>query len=63
MVIRFVFILVFIVAANVAGQIAIRETVAGFVGAPLNGIPDYFDRVYMLRKLGLSIGDSFKYAF
>ena len=51
------------VILQAAGQIAIRETVAGFVGAPLSGIPGYFDRVYRLNKLGLSSADSFRYAF
>ena len=51
------------VILQAAGQIAIRETVAGFVGAPLSGIPGYFDRVYRLNKLGLSPADSFRYAF
>ena len=46
-----------------AGQIAIRETLSGFVGAPLSGIPEYFDRVYRLNKQGLSPADSFHYAF
>ena len=46
-----------------AGQIAIRETLSGFVGAPLSGIPEYFDRVYRLNKQGLSPADSFRYAF
>ena len=45
------------------GQIAIRETLSGFVGAPLSGIPEYFDRVYRLNKQGLSPADSFHYAF
>lgn len=51
------------VILQVAEQIAIRETVAGFVGAPLSGILGYFDRVYRLNKLGLSPVDSFHYAF
>ena len=51
------------VILQAVGQIAIRETVAGFVGAPLTGIPGYFDRVYRLNKLGLSSADSFRYAF
>ena len=51
------------VILQVAGQIAIRETIAGFVGAPLSGIPGYFDRVYRLNKQGLSPVDSFLYAF
>lgn len=51
------------VILQAAGQIAIRETVAGFVGAPLSGIPGYFDRVYRLNKLGLSSADSSRYAF
>lgn len=51
------------VILQAAGQIAIRETIAGFVGAPLSGIPGYFDRVYRLNKLGLSPSDSFRYAF
>ena len=42
------------VILQAAGQIAIRETIAGFVGAPLSGILGYFDRVYRLNKLGLS---------
>ncbi|MDD7381872.1 MAG: RHS repeat-associated core domain-containing protein [Bacillales bacterium] len=50
------------VILQAAGQIAIRETVAGFVGAPLSGIPGYFDRVYRLNKLGLSPADSLRYA-
>lgn len=51
------------VILQAAGQIAIRETIAGFVGAPLSGIPGYFDRVYRLNKQGLSPVDSFLYAF
>lgn len=51
------------VILQAAGQIAIRETIAGFVGAPLSGIPGYFDRVYRLNKQGLSPVDSFIYAF
>ena len=43
-----------------AGQIVIRETVAGFVVAPLSRIPGYFDRAYRLNKLGLSPIDSFR---
>ena len=35
----------------------------GFVGTPLSGIPEYFDRVYRLNKQGLSPADSFRYAF
>jgi RHS repeat-associated protein len=50
------------VILQVAGQIAIRETISGLVGAPLSAIPGYFDRVYRLSKLGLSIEDSFRYA-
>ncbi len=51
------------VIIQAAGQIAMRETVAGFVGAPLSGIPRYFDEAYRLKKLGLSLGDSLRYAF
>lgn len=51
------------VILQAAGQIAIRETIAGFVVAPLSGIPGYFDRVYRLNKQGLSPVDSFLYAF
>ena len=50
------------VILQAVGQIAIRETVAGFVGAPLTGIPGYFDRVYRFNKLGLISADLFRYA-
>ena len=50
------------VLIQAAGQISIRESVAGFVGSPFGGLPSYFDEVYRLRRLGLSISESFKYA-
>ena len=50
------------VLIQAAGQISIRESVAGFVGSPFSGLPSYFDEVYRLRRLGLSISESFKYA-
>ena len=51
------------VIIQAAGQIAIRETIAGFVGVPLSCIIEYFDKVYHLNKLGLSPTESFYYAF
>lgn len=41
----------------------IKKVTDGFIGAPLSGIPGYFDRVYRLNKSGLSLADSFRYAF
>ena len=51
------------VIIQAAGQIAIRETIAGFVGVPLSCIIEYFDKVYHLNKLGLSPTESFYYSF
>ena len=48
--------------ANAADQQSLREYTAGFVGTPFSGLPNYFDEVYRLRRLGLSISESFKYA-
>ena len=41
----------------------IKKVTDGFIGAPLSGIPGYFDRVCRLNKSGLSLADSFRYAF